>query len=521
MVAAIYTRKSVYSDHSDSIGNQTQMCKDYLSIHFAGQISDSIIYIDEGLTGANVNRPGLQRLLSDIKQGRIQILIVYQLDRISRDVRDFSNIYSLASQNDVKFISVKENIDTSTPIGKAMMYVTVVFAQMERETIASRVTDNMLYLSSEGWWAGGSAPVGYRRERVKADDGKNHVTIVPDPDGADHVRYVFKTFLDGNHTISSLQTYFKQQGIRTINGKFFSSSQIYSILSCPYYVPAAPEIYDHYKNMGCQITDDREKWDGSHGVMIYGRTTEKSGKHRLASPDHWRLCAGRHEPIISVSTFLAAQEKFGRNKISKRSKYPAPLLKGIVRCTCGRSMSISRKKKKSGGVSSWYYCPKRVTEGIDACPVGHIKCDILDEKVLSIFREISVDEKVIEKYLDRPNNEKSGNVDQLKRQLKIEESKLRNLSESLSMTTGTAAKYIIQEIEKHDRLASEIREKLFSASNQDRIRSIQTEDTKRRLENIKKIIDNIDSFSPDEMNAIARETIRKCTFDGENLQVFF
>ena len=232
MVAAIYTRKSVYSDHSDSIGNQTQMCKDYLSVHFAGQISDSIIYTDEGLTGANVNRPGLQRLLSDIEQGSIQILIVYQLDRISRDVRDFSNIYSLASQNDVKFISVKENIDTSTPIGKAMMYVTVGFAQMERETIAARVTDNMLYLSSEGWWAGGSAPVGYRRERVKADDGKNHVTIIPDPDGADHVRYVFKTFLDGNHTISSLQTYFKQQGIRTINGKFFSSSSASGPLPC-------------------------------------------------------------------------------------------------------------------------------------------------------------------------------------------------------------------------------------------------------------------------------------------------
>lgn len=94
-----------------------------------------------------IRRGDLQRMLSFIKGGFCDVLVVYQLDRLSRDVRDFANIYALLEEHGVMFISIKENIDTTTPIGRAMMYVTVVFAQMERETIAARVTDNMLGLA--------------------------------------------------------------------------------------------------------------------------------------------------------------------------------------------------------------------------------------------------------------------------------------------------------------------------------------------------------------------------------------
>ena len=187
MVFASYTRKSIYSDKSDSTKNQAKMCRDYVDFHYAGSVDSFLVYEDEGLTGSNTKRPDLQRLMKDIKSGLIDFLIVYQLDRLSRDIKDFSNIYAFLEEHHVQFISVAENIDTNTPIGKAMMYVSVIFAQMERETIANRVNDNMIGLADDGWWVGGNPPYGWRRTRITSSDGKNHVTIVAEEEEAEFV----------------------------------------------------------------------------------------------------------------------------------------------------------------------------------------------------------------------------------------------------------------------------------------------------------------------------------------------
>ena len=124
-----YGRKSVFSDKSDSIDNQFRMNREYCESKFSGQVDSWQQFSDEDFTGANTSRPDLQRMLSFIKGSFCDVLVVYQLDRLSRDVRDFANIYALLEEHGVMFISIKENIDTTTPIGRAMMYVTVVFAQ--------------------------------------------------------------------------------------------------------------------------------------------------------------------------------------------------------------------------------------------------------------------------------------------------------------------------------------------------------------------------------------------------------
>ena len=288
-----YGRKSVYSDHSDSVDNQFRMCREYADLKYSGQVDSFLEYSDEDFTGANTNRPDLQRLLADIKAGGVDILIVYQLDRLSRDVRDFANIYATLEEQRVKFISIKENIDTSTPIGRAMMYVTVVFAQMERETIAARVTDNMIGLAKKGYWTGGNPPTGYVRDRIVVD-GKKHCTIVPEPEDVRYITWIYDTFLQWNCSLQGMETRFKNQGIRTQNGKFFSTTQLYKILTMPYCVEATPEVYDFYQTKGCIMDPDspREKWDGSVGVMIYGRSTEKNKKHQLQPPELWRVCLG-------------------------------------------------------------------------------------------------------------------------------------------------------------------------------------------------------------------------------------
>lgn len=149
MIFANYSRKSVFKDNSDSIKNQSRMSQEYAEAHFPGQVEKFLSYSDEDYSGANADRPDLKRLLSDIRLGRINALIVYQLDRLSRNIKDFAEIYSVLEEHDVQFVSVKENIDTTTPIGKAMMYIIVVFAQMECETICpqNKKTTYLLFAS--------------------------------------------------------------------------------------------------------------------------------------------------------------------------------------------------------------------------------------------------------------------------------------------------------------------------------------------------------------------------------------
>ena len=101
------------------------------------------------------------------------------------------------------------------------------------------------------------------------------------------------------------------------------------------------------------------------------------------------MCLGKHKPFMPAEKWLAVQSRFTQNKCIKDAKWPVPLLKGVLRCKCGNLMQVSRKKKVDGTCSSWYYCRKRMRQGVDACDMGQIKCDLLDEEVLELFRGIT------------------------------------------------------------------------------------------------------------------------------------
>ena len=120
------------------------------------------VYIDRGFSGKNLKRPGYLRMIHDLNAGKIRRVIVYRLDRLSRSVSDFSAMWQIFEQHGVEFSSISEQFDTSTPIGKAMVYIIMTFAQLERETIAERITDNYYARVRSGAWPGGRAPFGFR-----------------------------------------------------------------------------------------------------------------------------------------------------------------------------------------------------------------------------------------------------------------------------------------------------------------------------------------------------------------------
>ena len=159
---AIYSRKSKYTGKGESTTNQIELCLTTLKNKFSNIKKDEIlIYEDEGFSGYSTNRPAFKKLLKDIENNKIKILLFYKLDRISRNVNDFARLMSLLEAHNVSFLSATENIETLTPSGKALTYMISVFAELERNTIAERIKDNMLELSKSGVWLGGNTPTGY------------------------------------------------------------------------------------------------------------------------------------------------------------------------------------------------------------------------------------------------------------------------------------------------------------------------------------------------------------------------
>ena len=153
MRIAIYVRKSKWTGRGESIENQILMCREYIEKFIEdSREAEILVYSDEGFSGKDTNRPQFQKMLEDMKQGPFQYLVCYRLDRLGRNLADLALLIEKLNREHTEFVSIKEHFDTSTPMGKAMLYFSGVLAQMEREQIGERVRDNMFLLAKSGRW---------------------------------------------------------------------------------------------------------------------------------------------------------------------------------------------------------------------------------------------------------------------------------------------------------------------------------------------------------------------------------
>ena len=172
---AIYSRKSRFTGKGESIGNQVDMCRAYIRTAFGEAYADqAAVFEDEGFSGGNLNRPDFKRMMQAARAHQFRAVVVYRLDRISRSISDFSALIEELGRLGIDFVSIRESFDTSSPMGRAMMYIASVSSQLERETIAERIRDNMHELAKTGRWLGGVTPTGYTSEAVETVtvDGK-------------------------------------------------------------------------------------------------------------------------------------------------------------------------------------------------------------------------------------------------------------------------------------------------------------------------------------------------------------
>ena len=188
---AIYCRKSTDENLDtdfNSLDAQREAAENYIASQRAnGWVCLPEHYDDGGYSGGNVNRPALQKLLSDCESGLIDIIITYRLDRLSRSITDFADLTKKFDEWGVQFVSVTQEINTATSAGRMMLNILITFAQYEREVITERVRDKMAASRKKGMWVGGSVPMGYRVDN-------KHLVVVPEE--ADVIRKIFQRYVE-------------------------------------------------------------------------------------------------------------------------------------------------------------------------------------------------------------------------------------------------------------------------------------------------------------------------------------
>lgn len=311
------------------------------------------IFIERGRSGGNTNRPEYQKLVKDITSKKVNAVVVKKLDRLSRSLLDFEHLVTLLQDNDVEFISLRENFDTTTAMGKAMLRVALVFAQLEREQTSERVKDVFTFRAEQGLFNGGTCPYGY--DTVSKE-------LVPNKQEKKVVEVMFDTFLKLKAT-SLVEQELNTLGFRNRKGQLWDRRHIHMILKRP--------IYKGYI-----------QWNGD-------------------------IHKGVHQPLVSESKFDHVQAIFDeRDFKSSRDKIKG-LLKGLVICgECGESLCPNYTKKKNGTIYYYYRCNSTVNrrKKTTSCRV-YAASSVLEETVIQSVLEYSTESKLaqVQREIDVKN----------------------------------------------------------------------------------------------------------------------
>lgn len=335
---AIYARQSVDKKDSLSIEAQINRCKAVVGKKYK-------VYQDKGFSGKNTNRPEFKKLLDDIKAGKIKKVCVYRLDRFSRSVLDFCQLWEILQQNKVEFCSATENFDTSTPMGRMFIMLLMVFAQSERESTAERVRDSYLHRHSQGIWLGGPAPYGFEIEKTIVDGKK--ASVLAETENIENVKWIFERFAGSEISLGRLARELNEKGIFGPQRQQWDNVSLSRVLKSPVYVRAGGDVYLYYLSKGVNIQSDESEFDGVHSCTLIGRRDRSKNKYNDLKDQ--RLAASKHLGVIDSKTWLKVQDKLENNAQIDRGKAGKySWLTGLLKCAeCGYSIKINNLKKEN------------------------------------------------------------------------------------------------------------------------------------------------------------------------------
>ena len=530
---AIYSRKSKFTGKGESIENQIEMCKDYISTHFPDDKPDISIYEDEGFSGKNLNRPKFQEMMVEENKNPFDYIVVYRLDRISRNVGDFATLIDKLNDYSTSFICIKEQFDTSTPMGRAMMNIASVFAQLERETIAERVKDNMYMLAKDGRWTGGTTPLGYKSVKctqfINTDKSRSYYVLEFDKEQIDLAKLIFKKYVE-IQSVSGVQTYLREHGYKTRNGNEWDKSNLKRVLTNPIYCIADEDSYNYFNEIGCNVCFTLEDCDNQKGILPYNRVG--GNKRKLQPCDKWLITVSRHKGILSgkqwvkVQRIISSNSKnaFGGASVNRKALNPNSILSGVLFCSCGAYM----RPKIYGSGNMYYICETKEKTKSHDCQMQNINGDELDKLVLNELFSYNLSDNSINKQIQQIKNKISEVADdtkeilnRLKKKKQENEQASQNLVTALSMNVSVATVKAINE--QIDRLSIE-NQNLDMRINELSVPSAIQDEMKGSLNTIIDALEylknNFNQLSIENKRDFIKRIIDKIIWDGENIHIF-
>lgn len=373
---AIYTRKSTeegLQQEFNSLDAQREAGEAFIkSQQHEGWECVPTQYDDGGFTGANMDRPALRRLLADIEAGKIDCVVVYKVDRLSRSLLDFGKIIEAFDRHNVSFVSVTQAFNTATSMGRLILNVLLSFAQFEREMISERTRDKIAAARRKGKWSGGMPVLGYNVVQSK---------LVVDPGEAEKVRQIFDLYLE-RQSMLAVANELESRGWTT------------------------------------------KRWTSSQGTVRGGRSFDKASVYQLLTNVTYlgkvrykdEVHRGEHEPIVDDGVFERVQKLLVRNGRSGgravRNKHGA-ILRGLLHCgSCGCGMSHSYSKKGNRNYR-YYVCNRAQKRGWHVCPSPSLPAAEIERLIVNEIKCIGRDPQIARETLEQSRQLAVANKDRL------------------------------------------------------------------------------------------------------------
>ena len=515
MTIAIYSRKSKFTGKGESIENQIIKCQKFIEFKFSNEITekDIEIYVDEGFSGKNENRPKYQEMISKVRNGKINKIIIYQLNRLGRNARDIHNTMEMCTSLNCIIYSATEGFDSSTSFGRAIIGILASLAQLEREQIAERVKDNMYTLAKMGRWLGGQSPLGfnYIRETYKDENMKERslALLRKNTEELKLVKKVYDKYLD-EKSLSQVSKWSLTNNFRGKNGGNLDKSAINIILQNPVYVQSNQEVCNFLEKLGYEVCGD----PNGNGILRYGK-----GEEKIAA-------ISKHKGIIPADKWLKVQEiiKENTSKAPRLGKTNTALLTGILKCQCGSGMRVTYGHKRPDGTKTFYYtCSMKNNSGGTRCKSKNINGQeveklVIDKIKIRTAEDICNNLKTLTNSLDMEEN--TNKVNKLNEEKDLLKKKIDNLINKLSLTSDNdISKLFINQI-------SLFKSKILEIDKQiDEFKNIEAKIAEAHREvnnNIKKLDEfknNFDYMSFEEKKRCLNDMLEKITWNSDTEEI--
>lgn len=456
------------------------------------------IYADRGISGKSMNRPELQRMLNDAKNGKLDCVMVYKTNRLARNTSDLLTIVEELHRQNVEFFSLSERMEVKNSTGKLMLQILASFSEFERNTILENIYTGQRQRALEGYYQG-NLPLGYNN----IPDNKKELMI--NQHEANIVKYIFESYAKG-HGYRKIANALNHKGYVTKKGNPFSISAVTYILSNPFYI----------------------------GKIQFAKYKDWNDKRRKGLNDKPVITEGKHSPIIGKNLWDKVQAR--KKQVSKKPQVHGKgtnLLTGIVHCPqCGAPMAASNTTNtlKDGTKKRirYYSCSNFRNKGSKVCSANSVRADVIEKYVMNQLIEIVKSDKVINQVVERVNKDNQVDIAALNHDIAYKQQQFDEIN--------TKLKNLIQTIEDNPDLASALKPTIHQYETQlnditnqiNQLKQQQNQekssyDTKQISIILRHIFQNIESLDKPQLKAlyltvIDRIDIRK---DGNHKKQFY